>query len=241
MNKSNFLKEENIIQQSKRKSNENSINKDIKEYFPSDNDSVDTNIQSKILTSKFKNKSIDKKEKRKKKSKLKLNPIKNRENNFDIKGLVNSKMMEYNSLKDQSLKKFFCSPEKVKHMTKVGLITKNGLIIKNPEIYLKMKKNQKVYQGYKLPSISRNNNSEKDILDQSLLSEKDVKQAIRAKSLKAKKKLHKGLSPLGQIMFKENKNKIRNRNKKKNKKKSKISKKKFENYLRQVENLYNIK
>jgi hypothetical protein len=235
--KDGALKEENIIKPPQDQI-EKSMNKEIKEYFPTDNDSIDTATQSTNLTSRFKNKVYKKRKKNQKKRKL--DPLKYREQNFNINGLIHSKMKEYNSLTDHSLKKFFCSPDKVRHMTKVGLISKKGIIIKNPEVFLRMKKSNQKYRQH-LPKIMRKENqSEKNLLQRSTLSEQEVKNAFRARSTRAKKKLKGGLSPLGQLMLKENKMKIKRKNKTK-KNRLRVSKRKFDYYIKKVENLYNIK
>lgn len=235
------LKEENIQGPSKEEEDEESrFNKEIKEYFPTDNDSVDTMTQSKNLTSRFETKKKKRKPRRRKKVSPKIGPLEYREQNFNISGMIHIKMKEYNSLTDHSLKKFFCSPEKVRHMTKVGLITKKGLIIKNPEIYLKMRREEKHYSNPGLPKISKfDTKMSNSKIQRSTLSGKEVSKAIKAKSLKAKKKLVNGLSPLGRVMLKENRTK--QRQVKKQVKHPKVTKKKFDKYLRQVENLYNIK
>ena len=235
--KSDLLKEENIIIP-KNPKQEEQYKKDLKEHFPTDNESMETLTHSRNLTSRFNNQKP--KSRPKKIHKVKLTPMQFREKNFDMTGLIHSKMKEYNSLKDESLKKFFCSPEKVRHMTRVGLITKSGLIIKNPENFLKMKSQKKMCVEEKLPSVlKRENRSEMNYMQKSTLSGKEVRKAIKAKSLKAKKKLQQGLSPLGRMMMKENKRKMKMKVKKTQKKR--LSKKKFELYLNQVEVLYNIK
>jgi hypothetical protein len=244
--KSNILTEDNIIKPEKNNSEEikmKALNQELKEYFPTDNESVDTVNQSKNLTSRYKKKPVHAKKnyKKREQKKPKLNPKQYREQNFNMSGMIHMKMKEYNSLTDHSLKKFFCSPDKVRHMTKVGLITKKGLIIKNPEAYLKMKSYQNYYSNSKLPQISKQSNrSVKSKFERSTLSGNEVRKAIKAKSLKAKKKLQKGLSPLGMIMMKENKRKMKASKKMKGKK-LQVSRQRFENYLKRVENLYNIK
>lgn len=214
-----------------------------------------------------------------------------RRGDFDTTGLQNMKMNEYNSLLDGNLKKFFCSPEKVRHLSKVGLITRNGILVQNPEVFLRNKQNMRRYRSRpllghvssqqhqaphthnkktkqtvsqkqlkpmpaphdakenRLPKI-RSKHSKRLLgvsnkMVQSTLSEKDVKSAMKAKSVKAKKRLRKGLSPLGQMWFrvKQNQNR-RKREKQKAKggrkegKKNGVSKKQYISFLKKVQDVY---
>lgn len=206
---------------------------------------------------------------------------------FDTTGLQNMKMKEYNSLLDGNLKKFFCSPEKVRHLSKVGLITRDGILVQNPEIYLRNKQRIKRYRSrpllgkvdspqHQIPPSKQNGqkncskavasqrNKENQLprikskhsvallgvsnkMVQSTLSEKDVKTAMKAKSLKAKKRLRKGLSPLGQMWFrvKQNQRKktkfnVKGKAKPSHKKNQKagISKKQYLTFLKKVQDVY---
>ena len=58
---------------------------------------------------------------------------------FDLTGLINQKMDEYDGLKDQNLQGHFCSELRRKHLVKIGLITKDGYLVKNTEETLRKK------------------------------------------------------------------------------------------------------
>lgn len=232
---SDMLKEENLYETGAGQTP--NIGSEMRTLFPTDNESLDTANESAMnstnLTSRFKNKG-PKSRTRKAKRKMQKGAY-TREKGFNVTGLVHLQIKEYNSLTDHSLKKFFCSPQKVRHMTKVGLITKSGLIVKNPEIFLKMKRQRREYLLH-LPKIARRENrSEKNLHQRSTLSEKEVRKAFKAKSVRAKRRLQKKLSPMGR--FKENRRQPR----KKLKGKNVVTKRKLENYFRQIENLYNLK
>lgn len=232
-NGSDLLKEDNLFEPSGIQSP--NMAEELRTLFPTDNESLETVADSAKLTSRFKKK--DQKSRTHKPKRKMEKGAYAREKNFNMTGLIHYQMKEYNSLTDHSLKKFFCSPQKVRHMTKVGLITKSGLIVKNPEIYLKMKRQRRDFLHHLPPIPRKGNRSVKDLHQRSTLSEKEVRKAIKAKSVCAQKKLRKGLSPLGRL--KENRRKPRG--KKKLQSKNVVTKRKLENYFRQIENLYNLK
>ncbi len=84
-----------------------------------------------------------KKTKKVKRFKAKKKAVKN----FDLTNLQNSKMKEYNALRDTNLSSYFTSEQRRHHLQNVGLITEKGYIINKPEEYLKKKDlYQKIYE-----------------------------------------------------------------------------------------------
>lgn len=76
---------------------------------------------------------------------------------FDLTGLINQKMDEYDGLKDQNLQGHFCSELRRKHLVKIGLITKDGYLVKNSEEALRKKE---THQGSK-PLTNHDGNSKR--------------------------------------------------------------------------------
>ena len=64
---------------------------------------------------------------------------KRQKKSFDLNGLNNYQLNEYNGLKDNFLQGFFCTDKRKHHLIKMGLITKDGYIVNNPEEYLRKK------------------------------------------------------------------------------------------------------
>lgn len=58
---------------------------------------------------------------------------------FNLCGLQNQHMDQYNGLKDEFLQNFFCSDQRKKHLVKMGMVTKEGYVVNKPEEYLRKK------------------------------------------------------------------------------------------------------
>ena len=202
----------------------------LKENFVTDNNSVDlTNRSHNKLESRFKRQQKCASQKHEKEQYDVQDQRSDK--NFDLSGLENFKMKEYNSLMDYSLKRFFCEPEKIKHMTKIGLITKEGLVIRNPDLEFKKKSSCIALRNNVSKSKENKVGNQNVKLNRSTVSSKDIQKVEKNKKLKKKR------SPLGKILFKNAKPK----SKSKSKINKKIHKKQYEDFLSHIEEIYNIK